>query len=141
MWFLASYPSGVEYGSSDSYIGMMGHALEPVFAPLGFDWRGTVSLIFGFLAKEVMISAFGVLYGVADEASLSNTLELVWTPLQAYVFMVFTLIYVPCFATIAVIKQETNSWKWTLFAVIYSTILAWISAFLVLQFGTFMGYG
>jgi ferrous iron transport protein B len=141
MWFLASYPPGAEYGSADSYIGMAGHALEPLFQPLGFDWRGTVALIFGFLAKEVVISAFGVLYGVAEEASLSNTLALAWTPLQAYVFMVFTLIYVPCFATIAAIRQETNSWRWAGFAILYSTALAWIAAFLVLHAGIALGYG
>ncbi len=140
MWFLASHPQGVEYGSATSYIGMLGHALAPVFEPLGFDWKGTVALIFGFLAKEVVISAFGVLYGVVDEGSLSDTLAMVWSPLQAYVFMVFILIYVPCFATIAVIKQETNSWKWMLFAVLYTTILAWIVAFIVLQMGTALGY-
>ncbi len=141
MWFLASYPQGAEYGGAESYIGMAGHALEPLFAPLGFDWRGTVALIFGFLAKEVVISAFGVLYGVADEAALTETLASVWTPLQAYVFMVFTLIYVPCFATIAVIKQETNSWKWAGFTILYSTVLAWIVAFVALQLGLALGYG
>ncbi|MBD3397750.1 ferrous iron transport protein B [Candidatus Micrarchaeota archaeon] len=141
MWFLASYPQSAEYGGPESYIGMAGHVIEPLFQPLGFDWRGTVALIFGFLAKEVVISAFGVLYGVADDASLGSTLALAWTPLQAYVFMVFTLIYVPCFATIAVIKQETNSWKWAGFAILYSTVLAWIAAFLVLHVGTALGYG
>ncbi|MFP3949647.1 MAG: ferrous iron transport protein B [Candidatus Micrarchaeia archaeon] len=140
MWFLASYPSGVEYGGPDSYIGIAGHVVEPFFQPLGFDWRGTVALIFGFLAKEVVISAFGILYGVADEAVLTDTLATVWTPLQAYVFMVFTLIYVPCFATIAVIKQETNSWKWAGFTILYSTVLAWFIAFVVLQLGLALGY-
>ena len=141
MWFLASYPAGAEYGGPESYIGMAGHALEPLFQPIGFDWRGTVALIFGFLAKEVVISAFGILYGVADEAVLTDTLANVWTPLQAYVFMVFTLIYVPCFATVAVIKQETNSWKWAGFTIVYSTVLAWLVAFVVLQLGLALGYG
>ncbi len=140
MWFLASYPDGVEYGSAESYIGMLGKGLSPIFAPLGFDWRGTVALLFGFLAKEVVISAFGILYGVADEAVLTDTIAAVWTPLQAYVFMVFILIYVPCFAAVAVIKQETGSWKWMAFAIIYTTALAWIVAFLVLQLGTLLGY-
>ncbi|MBD3389638.1 ferrous iron transport protein B [Candidatus Micrarchaeota archaeon] len=141
MWFLASYPQGAEYGGSESYIGMAGHMLEPLFQPLGFDWKGIVALLFGFLAKEVVISAFGILYSVADEAALTDTLATVWTPLQAYVFMAFTLIYVPCIATIAVIKQETNSWKWAGFTIFYSTVLAWLIAFIVLQLGLALGYG
>jgi len=140
IWFLASYPSGVEYGGAESYIGLLGHAFEPLMAPLGFDWKATVALIFGFLAKEVVIAAFGVLYGVGEEATLQAAMAQVWTPLQAYAFMVFTLLYVPCFATVAVIKQETNSWKWTLFAVGYLLVLAWLAAYAVILVGSFLGY-
>ena len=141
IWFLASYPEGVEYGSAESYIGQIGQALEPLLAPLGFGWKGTVALLFGFLAKEVVISAFGVLYEVAEEGTLQSALSTDWTPLQAYVFMVFTLIYVPCIAAIATIKQETKSWKWTAFAIVYSLILAWIISYLVLQIGYLLGFG
>jgi len=141
IWFLATYPEGVEYGSAESYIGQIGQFLAPVFSPLGFGWTGSIALLFGFFAKEVMISAFGVLYNVAGEGTLQSAIAQSWTPLQAYVFMVFTLIYIPCLATVAVIKQETKSWKWTGFAVAYSLILAWIISFIILQIGYTLGYG
>lgn len=140
MWLLAGNPSGVEYGGAESYIGILGKAIAPLFEPLGFGWEESVALLFGFLAKEVVISAFGILYGVADEGVLTDTLAVVWTPLQAYVFMVFTLVYVPCFAALAVIRQETGSWKWTLFSALYSCALAWVVSFAVLWAGTLMGY-
>jgi len=141
IWFLATYPEGVEYGSSESYIGQIGHLIEPLLAPLGFGWKGSVALLFGFLAKEVVISSFGVLYEVAEEGTLQSVLSSEWTPLQAYVFMVFTLIYVPCIAAIATIKQETHSWKWTAFAIVYSLVLAWIISYFVLQIGYLLGFG
>ena len=140
IWFLASFPEGVGYGSAGSYIGQLGHALTPVLSPIGFDWKGNVALLFGLGAKEVVISAFGVLYNVAGEGTLQETIAMAWTPLQAYVFMVFTLIYVPCFATVAIIRKETGSWKWTAFAVVYTTVLAWIVSYAVLQLGHALGY-
>ncbi|MEW6528778.1 MAG: ferrous iron transport protein B [Candidatus Micrarchaeota archaeon] len=140
IWFLASNPAGAEYGSEQSYIGQLGHAISPLFAPLGIDWVGSVALLFGFLAKEVVISAFGVLFGIAEEETLQVTIARSWTPLQAYVFMVFTLLYIPCFATVAVIKKETGSWKWTVFAVGYTLALAWMVSFIVLQVGHLLGY-
>lgn len=141
MWFLAAYPEGVGYGSSQSYLGQLGQLFAPIFVPLGFDSITTVALLSGFVAKEVVISSFGVLYGVADEAALQQTIAAAWTPLQAYVFMVFTLLYIPCFATVAVIKKETGSWKWTLFAVGYTLALAWFVSFMVLQAGHLLGVG
>jgi ferrous iron transport protein B len=140
IWFLASYPEGVEYGSAESYVGQLGHAFTPILSPLGFDWKGNVALIFGFLAKEVVISSFGILYGVAEEGTLQSAIAESWTPLQAYVFMVFTLIYIPCFATVAVIKKETGSWKWTAFAIGYTLALAWIISYIVLTLGHMLGY-
>ncbi|MBN2121895.1 ferrous iron transport protein B [Candidatus Micrarchaeota archaeon] len=140
MWFLAGNPSGVEYGSAESYIGIAGRAIAPLFAPLGFGWEESVALLFGFLAKEVVISAFGILYGAVDEGLLTDTLAVVWTPLQAYVFMVFTLVYMPCFATVAVIRQETGSWKWAAFSAAYSCVLAWVVSLAVLTAGTLLGY-
>ncbi|MFZ5906548.1 MAG: nucleoside recognition domain-containing protein, partial [Nitrospirota bacterium] len=127
-------------GSEQSYIGQLGHAISPLFAPLGTDWVGSVALLFGFLAKEVVISAFGVLFGIAEEKTLQATIAQSWTPLQAYVFMVFSLLYIPCFATVAVIKKETGSWKWTAFAVCYTLVLAWVVSFIVLQVGHLLGY-
>jgi len=141
IWFLASNPAGVEYGSAESYIGMLGRSVSPLFAPLGFDWIASIALVFGLLAKEVVISAFAVLYGVSDEGALQQALAISWSPLQAYVFMVFTLLYIPCFATIAVIKSETGSWKWTLFALAYTFALAWVVSLLVLHIGLMLGFG
>jgi ferrous iron transport protein B len=141
IWVLASFPIDAQYGSADSYIGYLGQIMSPLFAPLGFDSVGTIALIFGFLAKEVMISAFGVLYGVADEGALAQTIAQSWTPLQAYAFMVFTLIYVPCLATVSIIKKESGSWKWAGFSIVYSVVLAWIVAFTVVQIGQALGFG
>jgi len=140
IWLLASYPEDAVYGSTESYIGQLGQLILPVFAPLGFDWIGSVALLFGLAAKEVVISAFGILYGVGGEGALQETIAEAWTPLQAYIFMVFTLLYIPCIATVAVIKRETNSWKWAGFAVAYTFALAWLVSFLILQIANIMGY-
>lgn len=115
----------------------IGRAFAPIFSPAGFgQWQAAVALIFGFLAKEVVIGSFGTLFGVEQEA-LGTTIgvQLGWTPLIAYAFMAFCLIYVPCIATIAMIKRETASWKWPLFAIGYTTVLAWVVATLIYQIG------
>ncbi len=140
IWLLATLPFGVEYGSPGSYIGMLGKAIAPILSPLGIDWIGTVALLFGFLAKEVVISSFGVLLGSTSEATLQSIIATHWTALQGYVFMVFTLLYIPCLATVAVIKKETNSWKWTVFAVGYTLVLAWIVSFVILNIGHLLGF-
>ncbi len=146
IWVLAYFPSGVEYGSEDSYIGMMGKVIAPIFAPLGFDWRIAVALIFGFVAKEIVIGAMGVLYGAGDNEELlsdaiSDSSSSGIYPAHALSLMVFTLLYMPCIAVVGVIKKETGSWKWTLFAVLYSTGLAYIAAFIVFRIASAMGYG
>jgi ferrous iron transport protein B len=140
LWFLASFPSGAEYGSAESYIGRLGNLVEPLFAPLGFGWAGSVSLLFGFFAKEIVISSFAILYNVSDENTLAQAMSLEWSALQAYVFMVFVLIYTPCMAAIATIRQETKSWKWTAFAVGYAFLLAWVVSYIVLNMGHMLGY-
>jgi ferrous iron transport protein B len=143
IWFLASFPEGVEYGSEASFAGMLGKAIEPVFAPLGFDWKIVVALLFGFIAKEIVVGALGVLYGAGeDETALTESLQAdpVFTPLSSLGLMVFTLLYVPCVATVAAIKKESGSWKWALFSVVYSTSLAWIAAFIVYNGGKLLGY-
>ncbi len=128
-----------------SYIGRLGKLLSPVFAPIGMDWRGSVAVLTGFVAKEIVVSTIGVLYAVgADEDEKSDALKLAlkksaMTPLSAYAMMVFVLIYVPCLATVAVIRRETNSWKWTLFSITYSTTLAWLVAFMIYQGGKSIG--
>jgi ferrous iron transport protein B len=142
IWFLGSMPWGVEYGTEDSWLGDIGKTFAPVFAPAGFgQWQSSVGLIFGFLAKEVVVGAMGTLFG-AEEDALGDTIasELGWTPLVAFGFMAFTLIYVPCVATVAVIKRETQSWKWTGFSVIYTTVIAYVAAVLIYQVGTATGF-
>jgi len=148
IWFLASFPFGVDYGSQESLAGNIGKTISPAFKPLGFEnWQSPIALIFGFVAKEVVVSTFGTLYGVDDienetgTSSLSNALQKDFTPLSAYAFMVFILLYIPCMAVLAVIKRETNSWKWPLFVVFYTTVLAWMFAFIIYQGGTLLGLG
>ncbi len=121
---------------SESYIGRLGHAVEPLIAPLGFDWRLGVSLITGFVAKEVVVSTMGVLYQVGDaepgSTGLQNALKKSGlTPATAFGFMVFVLIYVPCMVTVITIWRETGSLGWTCFTVGYLMTLAWIMAFLI----------
>ncbi len=143
IWFLGSMPWGVEYGSAQSWLGQIGGVIAPVFGPCGFgQWQASVSLIFGFLAKEVVVGTFGTLFGVGEEALGATIMtQLGWTPLIAYAFMAFCLIYVPCVATVAIIRRETNSWKWTGFAVGYTIALGWIVAFLIYQVGSLVGLG
>lgn len=144
VWFLASFPQGVEYGSGDSYAGMIGHVLEPLVAPLGFDWRIAVALLFGFVAKEIVVGSLGVLYGVGeDEGALTDSLQddPGIYPLNALGLMVFTLLYMPCVATVGVIWKETGSWRWTLFAILYGIALAWMVVFVIYRVGVLLGHG
>lgn len=139
IWLLAYFPQGVEYGSAESYIGSLGKLIEPLVAPIGFDWKIAISLIFGFLAKEVVLGSLGTLYGTGeDEGILSSTLaaDPTFTPAIALGLMVFTLLYVPCIGAVAVIKKESGSWKWMLFAAAYSTAVAWIMAFVTVKIGS-----
>ena len=132
VWALASFPYGVEYGSAESFAGMLGHLIEPLVAPLGFDWKVAVALIFGFLAKEVVVGSLGVLYGTGEE-TLSEALlaDPGLSAATALALMVFVLLYMPCVAALGVIKKETGSWKWTGFAVAYGIVVAWVLAFVV----------
>lgn len=146
IWFLAALPPGVEYGSEQSYIGSIGKAIVPLFAPFGTDhWQDAVALFFGFLAKEVVIATTGTLYGIEDvesaagEHSLINALQGSFTPLSAYAFLVFVLLYIPCMATIAVIKRELG-WKWALIS-LYTIPVAYIFATIVYQLGLLLGLG
>ncbi len=139
VWALSNLPLGVEYASQESILGRIGTFIAPVFKPAGFGtWEAAAALIFGILAKEVVVGTLGVIYGVG-EAGLAGAIAQYWTPLSAYAFMTMTLIYVPCVAAIGAIKRETNSWGWTGFAVGYSLILGWIMAVLVYQIGTLFG--
>jgi len=125
------------------YVGAMepiGRAIAPIFRPCGFgQWQAAVGLVFGFLAKEVVVGTFGVLFVGAEEiGGLGNVLgfEMGWSALTAFAFMVFCLVYVPCMAALATIKQETNSWRWPVFTAVYTTALAWLLAMLIYQIGS-----
>ena len=127
-----------------SYIGRIGKMIEPVFAPIGIDWRGSVALLTGFVAKEIVVSTMGVLYaaeGDAESDALRNALKRSgMTPLSALSMMVFVLLYVPCLATIGAITRETGSVKWTLFNIAFTTGVAWSMSFIVYQGGKLLGY-
>jgi len=128
VWALGYFGTmGVAPSLEESFIGMLGKAIEPLFLPQGFDWRLDVSLLAGVGAKEIVASTMGVLY--AEQYN--------FTPLVAYSFLLFVLIYFPCIATIAAIKHESGSWKWALFAALYTTVLAWIVSAVVYQVGNF----
>lgn len=136
-----------------SYIGMMGHAVEPILSPLGFDWKMGVSILTGLAAKEIVVSTMAVLYqsgseGVdATQETLKHKLieqkhntgvlkgQQVFTPLVSIAFMLFILIYFPCVAVIAAIRKEAN-WGWAIFTMVYTTGLAWLVAFVVYQVGS-----
>jgi len=140
VWILSYLPWGVTYGSPASVAGMIGRFFEPLVKPLGFDWRAVVALLFGFFGKEIIVSTFGALLGTgSNRAALSTKLHHVFTPLTAYTFMAFTLLYTPCLATVAVIKKETGSWKWAGFAIGYSVALAWLVAFFIYRVGLLFG--
>jgi ferrous iron transport protein B len=141
----------------NSYIGRIGKLILPVMHPLGFDWRMSVSLLTGITAKEVVVSTMGVLYQSGpQENNGRNSLqekiksqnvtegkhagEPVFRPLVVISFLLFVLIYFPCIAVMAAIRRETDSWKWPLFVVVYTTGLAWFVSFLVYQIGNFMGF-
>ncbi len=142
IWFLGYYPrhdthESVAEQQENSYIGQIGKAIEPVIKPLGFDWKLGIGLISGVGAKELVVSTLGVLYtneGDVENVNLSDRIPI--TPLVALAYMLFVLIYFPCIATFAAIKQESGSWKWAIFAAGYTTGLSWLVAFTVFQIGS-----
>ncbi len=182
IWALSSLPVGVEYASQDSITGQIGTTLAPVFAPLGFgEWQATVAIIYGFMAKEVVVSTFGILYGIGEDSGGEATAEEaapdeqvssetsegssaeaapageeeaapeedpgfiavmqeLFTPLSAYAYMVFVLLYIPCLATLATIRRETNSWKWPGFAAVYTFGVAYVVSLVVYQGGLLLGF-
>ncbi len=117
-----------------SVLASLGRSLQPVFAPLGWDWRLVVAVIFGFIAKEIVIGATSMLYGVAED-ELPSLLSQYYDPVTMYSYMVFVLVYTPCIATLAAIRHETQSWKWTAFTIAYEVALAYVLSLLVLALG------
>lgn len=144
IWFLGYYPRHEAYGSAaeqqeHSYIGQIGKAIEPVIKPLGFDWRLGIGLVSGVGAKELVASTLGVLYTNDENTENVNLSERIpITPLVALAYMLFVLIYFPCIATFAAIRQESGSWKWAVFTAAYTTLLAWLVAFAVFQIGSLL---
>jgi ferrous iron transport protein B len=137
----------------NSYAGKLGHVIEPVIAPLGFDWKIGIALISSFAAREVLVSTLSIIYNVGKDADAENdTLKeairdakkpdgtLVWTPLTALTLMVFFVLAMQCMSTVAIVRRETNSWAWTLFMVGYMTALAYLAAFLTYQGGRLLGF-
>lgn len=152
VWALGYFPHDEslsrEQQQEQSYIGRIGHAIEPVFRAQGFDWKLDVGLISGVGAKEIVASTMGILYH-SDEAAEEGSEESYShlqkqmvadgiTPLASYCFLLFVLLYFPCIATIAAIKGETGSWKWATFAACYTTVLAWIVSAIVYQIGSLL---
>jgi ferrous iron transport protein B len=157
VWALGYFPHNDELSSEQqqeqSYIGRMGKSIEPIFTPQGFNWKLDVSLLAGVGAKEIVASTIGVLYSgddsFGDDDSFSDDTEKYTrlrqqmlkegiTPVAAYAYLIFILLYFPCIATIAAIKNETSSWRWALFAALYTTAVAWIASALVYQIGSLM---
>ena len=138
----------------NSFAGKLGHAIEPVIQPLGFDWKIGVALIASFAAREVLVSTLSIIYNVGkdeneESPSLINAVRdakkddgtKAWTPLTALTLMVFFVLAMQCMSTVAVVRRETNSWSWALFMVGYMTGLAYLAAFLTYQGGRFLGFG
>ena len=152
VWALAYFPHHEELSNEQqmeqSYIGQLGKAVEPVISPCGLQWKEGVSLITGVGAKEIVASTMGVLYAtnteegaeaedLEDSSHLSQIIaQSGMTPLAAFAFMVFVLLYMPCLPACIAIKNESGKWRWALFTACYTTCLAWICATLVYQIGT-----
>lgn len=137
----------------NSYAGRLGHAIEPVISPLGYDWKIGVALIASFAAREVLVSTLSIIYNVGkDENEESETLigavrdakrpdgTAVWTPLTALSLMVFFVLAMQCMSTVAIVRRETNSWRWPIFMVGYMTVLAYVAALVTYQGGKLLGF-
>ncbi len=139
LWFISKMgPAGYGVPIAESYAGVLGNAIAPLFAPLGFDWTIVTALIFGFFAKEVVVEALGIIYSVNGAAAIRLQLLGIMTPVTAFAMMIFVLLYTPCIATIGTIRKETNSWKWTAVSIIYQIGLAYLMAFVVVLIGGFL---
>jgi len=154
VWFLSYYPNHNAYKTiaqqqENSYLGKLGKTIEPILAPCGFDWKQDVSIIAGAAAKEIVASTMAVLYSgentkvatgenndVVSDTHLQQVLRNNLTPLRAFSFMIFVLLYMPCLPGVVAIYGETNRWKWSAFVVGYTIVLAWIVAMCVYQLGS-----
>lgn len=143
LWVLAVLPGGVEPYGSESVLGRIGTLIAPIFAPAGFgNWQASVGLFSGIAAKEAVVATLGMVYaGVEEGVELISALQGAFTPLTALSFMIMTLLYTPCVATLATIRKETGSAKWALFSATYSFGIGWLGAVLVFQVGRLLGVG
>jgi len=157
LWFLASFPMtdnrGEQMTIHNSFAGKIGHTIEPVIQPLGFDWKVGIALITSFAAREVVVSTMATIYNVEntsdDMVQLSDAMKNdvnpstglpVFTPLVAVSLMVFYVYAAQCMATFAIIRRETNTWKWPLFMIVYMNVLAYLVSFLIYQGGLWLGF-
>jgi ferrous iron transport protein B len=140
IWLLNNLPFGVPIASSQTLSGMIGQATQPLLAPIGINAQLAVALIFGFIAKEIVLGGLAVIYGKAEGADLMGTIahQIDWV--QAYSFMLFTLLYVPCLSTVAVLKSESKSWKFAVISVVWSVGLAWVTSFIFYQSARVLGF-
>ena len=158
LWALSTYPKSAPDASpsealAHSVAGRLGHTIEPLIAPLGYDWKIGIGLIGSFAAREVFVSTMSIVYNVEsddkeDTAPLRDTMAAekradgtpVFTPLVCLGLMVFYVLAMQCISTVAIVRRETNSWRWPLFQIAYMTGLAWLGAFLVYQGGRLLGF-
>jgi len=129
VWFLSYFPNPSDFGGSTSALGRIGQWIAPIFHPLGFDWRLTVSLISGFVAKELILSTLSILFSQPG-AALTGLMSL-FSRGTLFSFLIFQLLYTPCLATVVSIKNETQSWKWPLLSIVYSVMVAWFLAWVL----------
>ena len=158
LWALAAFPRTTEgsrsYQVANSYAGRAGRLLEPLIAPLGFDWRIGIGLISSFAARETIVSTLGVVYNVGEEDESQRSGSLVkammgakrsdgspmWTPLVGLSLMVFFVLACQCMSTVAVVRRETNSWRWPIFMVSYMLVLAYLGSLITFQGGRLLGF-
>lgn len=141
IWLLTyAGPHGLKVDMNDSFLAAIGNIIAPILKPIGFGtWQAAASLITGFLAKESIISTMNIIYFVPNSSSLGGLLSHYYTPLAAYSFMVFILLYIPCLATTATIYKETGSKKWTAFSIIYALAVAYFLCLVIYQGGKLIG--
>ena len=140
IWFLQYFNFSLQHvtDGSASIIGMIGKAISPVLSPLGFgDWKSSVALLSGLVARESVVGTLGILYGTGAKAAgtLTSILQSVYTPLSAYCFMVFALLFIPCIASVSTMIREMRSLKWSVFAFAFQAVVAWCVTFVIYQIG------
>lgn len=134
IWFCQYFNFSLQHveNSEESILGVIGSFVAPIFAPLGFgDWKSSVSMISGLIARESIVSTMGILHGAGDSGAISDIIASVYTPAAAYSFMTFCLLFIPCMAAVATLRREMNSRKWTAIALGFQAVTAWVITFIV----------